>query len=56
MIAQHRTLNTIAELLDNGELRSTLTNTLQGMTVDNFKAVHAQLESGKSIGKTVIEF
>ncbi|HEA31120.1 MAG TPA: zinc-binding alcohol dehydrogenase family protein [Leeuwenhoekiella sp.] len=56
MINQHRILNTVAELLDNGELRSTLNNTLQGMTVDNFKAVHAQLESGKSIGKTVIEF
>jgi len=56
MIAQHRILNTVADLLDNGELRSTLNNTLQGMTVDNFKAVHAQLESGKSIGKTVIEF
>lgn len=56
MITQHRILNTVADLLDNGELRSTLNNTLQGMTVDNFKAVHAQLESGKSIGKTVIEF
>ncbi|WP_031428189.1 zinc-binding alcohol dehydrogenase family protein [Flavimarina sp. Hel_I_48] len=56
MVAQHRILNTVAKLLDNGELRSTLNNTLQGMTVDNFKAVHAQLESGKSIGKTVIEY
>ena len=56
MIAQHKILNKIADLLDDGTLKSTLTRTLNGLTVANFKKVHKLLESGKSIGKTVITF
>ncbi len=54
MLAQHKILDAIADLLDEGTIKSTLTNTLHGMTVANFKEAHKILESGKAIGKTVI--
>ncbi|MFA9388344.1 MAG: zinc-binding alcohol dehydrogenase family protein [Prolixibacteraceae bacterium] len=56
MEKQHQILNEIAKLLDDGTLKSTLTTTLKGFTVDNLKAAHKMQESGKSIGKTVIQF
>ena len=53
---QHFILNTIADLLDNGTIKTTLTTTLEGFTVDNLKKAHQMQESGKTIGKTVILF
>ncbi|WP_430934229.1 zinc-binding alcohol dehydrogenase family protein [Saccharicrinis sp. 156] len=53
---QHDILNQIADLLDNGILKSTLTTTLNGFTVENLKEAHKMQESGKTIGKTVIQF
>lgn len=56
MQEQHHILNTIADLLDNGTLRSTLNETLIGFSVDNLKKAHQMLESGKTIGKIVIQY
>lgn len=56
MIEQHYILNKVAGLLDNGNIQSTLTTTLKGFTVENLKEAHRLQESGKTIGKTVIEF
>jgi NADPH:quinone reductase len=56
MERQHHILNKIADWLDEGTLRTTLTTTLEGFTVDNLKKAHQMQESGKSIGKTVILF
>ncbi|QTD37898.1 zinc-binding alcohol dehydrogenase family protein [Polaribacter batillariae] len=53
---QHEILNNISELLDKGILKSTLTTTLHGFSVENFKKTHRLQESGKSIGKTVVLF
>ena len=53
---QHDILNKVADLLDDGTLKSTLTTTLKGFTVENLKEAHRLQESGKSIGKTVIEY
>ena len=53
---QHDILNHISELLDAGTLKTTLTTTLKGFTVENLKKAHQMQESGKTIGKTVIEF
>jgi len=53
---QHQILNQISELLDSGTLQTTLTTTLQGFTVDNLKKAHQMQESGRTIGKTVIQF
>ncbi|WP_418264508.1 zinc-binding alcohol dehydrogenase family protein [Flavobacterium faecale] len=51
---QNEILNTVADLLDNGTLKTTLTTTLEGFTVENLKEAHRLQESGKTIGKTVI--
>lgn len=53
---QHHILNELAALLDAGKLKTTLTTTLEGFTVENLKKAHAMQESGKTIGKTVILF
>jgi len=56
MIEQHHILNKVAELLDNGMLKTTLNETFKGFTADNFKKAHQMLESGSTIGKIVIEY
>jgi len=56
MDRQHQILNEIAGLLDAGALKTTLTTSLKGFTVDNLKEAHKMQESGKTIGKTVIEY
>lgn len=54
MIAQHRLLNDVADLVDDGILRTTLTEDAGRINVENLKRVHALLESGRAIGKTVL--
>ena len=56
MDRQHEILNHLSQLLDDGTLKSTLTTTLEGFTVENLKKAHQMQESGKTIGKTVILF
>lgn len=56
MIEQHHILNKVAELLDNGTLKTTWKETLSGFNADNFRKAHQQLESGTTIGKIVIKF
>ena len=56
MIEQHHILNKIANLLDDGTIRSTLKTTLVGLTANNFKEAHQLLESGKTIGKIAVKF
>lgn len=53
---QHIILNKIADLLDDGTLKTTLNKTFIGLTADNFKKAHELLESGKTIGKIAIKF
>ncbi|WP_461788158.1 zinc-binding alcohol dehydrogenase family protein [Pedobacter sp.] len=56
MIEQHRILNEIADLLDDEILVHTLTDTLEGLSAENLKKAHAQLESGTTIGKLAIKY
>ena len=56
MAEQHLILNKIGSLLDSGKIKTTLTTTLNGFTVDNLKKAHEMQESGRTIGKTVIKF
>lgn len=56
MDKQHQILNEIGALLDAGTFKTTLTTTLKGFTVENLKKAHQMQESGKTIGKTVIQF
>ena len=55
MIEQHHILNSVSELLDNGKIRSTLQNNYGKISAENLKKAHAAIESGKSIGKIVLE-
>ncbi len=56
MIRQHHILNELAELYDQRRLKPTVTQVLSGLTADNFKKAHAQLESHATIGKLVVDF
>jgi zinc-binding alcohol dehydrogenase family protein len=55
MIAQHRLLNDVADLIDKGVLRTTLDQSFGTINAANLKRAHALLESGKSRGKIVLE-
>jgi zinc-binding alcohol dehydrogenase family protein len=52
---QQELLNRVATLVDMGTIRSTMTERVEGIRADNLKAVHAQIESGGTRGKIVIE-
>lgn len=55
MDAQHKLLNRLADLLDNGTLVSTVNHHGGTLSVENLRAAHALQESGKAIGKTVLD-
>jgi NADPH:quinone reductase len=54
MIAQHRLLNEVADLVDAAVLRTTLKEELGPINAANLRRAHALLESGRSIGKLVL--
>jgi len=54
MIEQHKILQNVAELIDAGKLRTTLTQCLTPINAANLKTVHQLLESGKAIGKIAL--
>lgn len=55
MIAQHHILEDVANLIDNGVLRTTLGEALGKINAANLKRAHALLESGRATGKLVLE-
>lgn len=55
MSAQHRTLEAIAHLVDNGILRSTMTENFGTINAANLKRAHAAVEAGSVRGKIVLE-
>ncbi|MNE01509.1 Zinc-type alcohol dehydrogenase-like protein [compost metagenome] len=55
MVEQHNILNIVADLLDDGILKTTLNTTLNGLTAENVKKAHELLESGRTIGKIAIK-
>lgn len=54
MAEQGALLDAVSNLVDAGVLRSTLTKNAGGITVANLRQVHAFIESGRGIGKTVL--
>lgn len=48
-------LESVANLADHEQIRTTRTTTLNGLTIDNIRRAHQILESGRSIGKVVLE-
>lgn len=55
MEVQGMLLNRIADLVDTGHIKTTLGKNLGIINVNNLKAAHTELETGKSIGKLVLE-
>jgi zinc-binding alcohol dehydrogenase family protein len=55
MIGQHHLLNDVADLVDNGVIKTTLGENFGKINAANLKRAHALLESGKSRGKIVLE-
>ena len=55
MIAQHHLLNDVADMIDKGVLRTTLEDTYGAINAANLKRAHKLIESGKSVGKIVLE-
>ena len=54
MIEQQRLLNTIADLVDNGELVTTVNQVIRPISAKNLRQAHAQIEQGHTIGKVVL--
>jgi NADPH:quinone reductase len=52
--AQHRILTQVAELVDKGVLRTTMTERIEGISAATLRQAHASVEKGSSIGKTVL--
>ncbi|AIQ62369.1 Zinc-type alcohol dehydrogenase-like protein [compost metagenome] len=55
MIKQHELLNETADLVDRGILRTTLTRRLAPINAATLREAHALVESGRTIGKVVLE-
>jgi NADPH:quinone reductase len=55
MIEQHHLLNELSELIDAGKIKTTVTQVITPINADNLRKAHAQLESGRTIGKVVLE-
>lgn len=55
MIEQHRLLNALADLIDQGVIRTTATEKLSPINAANLRKAHALIESGRTIGKVVLE-
>jgi zinc-binding alcohol dehydrogenase family protein len=54
MIEQHRLLTEVSRLVDAGTLRTTMTASAGRIDAEGLKRAHALVESGRSIGKTVL--
>ncbi|NET67237.1 MAG: zinc-binding alcohol dehydrogenase family protein [Moorea sp. SIO1G6] len=52
---QHELLNRVSELIDDGTLISTVTNNLGKISVETLKTAHSHQESGRAIGKNVLD-
>jgi len=55
MVRQHELLNRVADMVDDGRLTTTLGEHFGPVTLDNLRRAHALIESGKAIGKIVLE-
>lgn len=55
MIEQHRLLEAVAQLVDQGRIRTTLTEHFGRIDAKNLRRAHALIESGRARGKIVLE-
>jgi NADPH2:quinone reductase len=55
MIEQHHLLNQIAEAVDRGMIKTTMTQRLEPISAENLRRAHKLLESNQMVGKLVLE-
>ncbi len=55
MIEQHHLLNEVSRLVDAGEVRTTSAEVVGTIDAANLRKAHAQVETGRTIGKVVLE-
>lgn len=55
MIEQHKLLNEVSAMIDSGQIITTAAAELSPINAANLKKAHAQIESGKTIGKVVLQ-
>ncbi|PWK05002.1 zinc-binding alcohol dehydrogenase family protein [Tumebacillus permanentifrigoris] len=55
MIEQHHLLNRVAELVDQGLIKSTISDVHSPINAENLRRAQAKLEAGRTIGKIVLE-
>ena len=55
MVAQHALLDDVAQLVDNGVIRTTLADHFGTINAANLRRAHALIESGRARGKIVLE-
>ncbi|EDY82997.1 zinc-binding alcohol dehydrogenase family protein [Verrucomicrobiia bacterium DG1235] len=55
MVKQHEILKRVAELIDSGKIKTTANGSLGQITAENVVKAHLQIETGRSIGKLVLE-
>lgn len=54
MLEQHKILSSVAQLVDEGELKSTMKNYFTTINAENLMKAHTLLESNSSLGKIVL--
>ncbi|MEK6806240.1 MAG: zinc-binding alcohol dehydrogenase family protein [Pseudomonadota bacterium] len=52
--SQHHILNEVADMIDDGRLRTTLREVLGPLDARNLRLAHARVESGRTLGKLVL--
>lgn len=52
---QHDILNTVSELVDSGELKTTFGESYGTINAENLKRAHAHIEGNQAVGKVVLE-
>lgn len=55
MARQHELLTRVADLVDQGVIRTTLSERFGSLNVENLRRAHALVESGRTQGKVVLE-
>ena len=54
MISQHFLLNSVADLIEKGQIKSTINENGGKLNAENLRKAHAKIESGRTIGKIVL--
>jgi zinc-binding alcohol dehydrogenase family protein len=55
MEEQHKLLERVAKMVDAGKIRTTLTECIEPINAKNLRIAHQKIESGRTIGKIVLQ-